>query len=369
MTSRPFDDFFAGRRVLLTGHTGFKGAWLSLWLQHLGASVTGLSLPPEDGRPSLFTDAHVADGMDSQFGDIRDVAAVQRVVDTARPEIILHLAAQSLVRRSYRAPLETFSTNVMGTAHVLDSARNAANLQAVVVVTSDKCYDNREQSHRYREDEPMGGHDPYSASKGCAELVTSSYRRSFGGDDGARIASARAGNVIGGGDWAEDRLVPDLMRAAARGGSVALRCPQATRPWQHVFEPLRGYLMLARALCERAPNAASAWNFGPAPRDARRVSDVVAMLQRSWPAIRVHQETQSVDVHEAQLLELDASRAQRELGWSPILPLEDALQATADWYRRYFADAAGLADRVANDLRAYETRWIASAASSSAAAC
>ena len=368
MTSRPFENFFAGRRVLLTGHTGFKGAWLALWLQRLGATVTGLSLPPEDGRPSLFTDAHVGDGMDSQFGDIRDVALVQRVVADARPEIILHLAAQSLVRRSYRSPIETFSTNVMGTAHVLDAARNATNLQAVVVVTSDKCYDNREQSHRYREDEPMGGHDPYSASKGCAELVTSSYRRSFFDGNGALVASARAGNVIGGGDWAEDRLVPDLMRAAARGASVALRFPQATRPWQHVFEPLRGYLMLARALCERAPNAASAWNFGPAARDARRVSDVVDMLQRTWPAVRVHQETQSVEFHEAQRLELDASRAQRELGWSPILPLDDALQATAEWYRNYFVSPSGVATRVTDELHAYEQCWI-DHASSSVAAC
>jgi CDP-glucose 4,6-dehydratase len=330
--ARPEPSFWAGRRVLVTGHTGFKGAWLSLWLTQLGAEVVGFSAGVPT-QPSLYEAARVGELVESVTGDVRDADAVAAAVARAAPEVVLHLAAQPLVRRSFAAPIETLAVNVMGTAHVLEAVRAAASVRSVVVVTSDKCYENREWPWAYREDEALGGHDPYSASKGAAELVTASYRASFfDGPGAAAIASARAGNVIGGGDWAQDRLVPDLARAAAAGTPLRVRNPDAVRPWQHVLEPLAGYLVLAqRAAAD--PGVARAFNFGPAPDEARPVGWVVDRLAARWGgAVRV-QTDPGPHPHEAHHLRVDSSRARAELGWRPVWGLEAALDRTADWYR------------------------------------
>jgi CDP-glucose 4,6-dehydratase len=326
------DAFWNGRSVFLTGHTGFKGAWLSLWLQSLGARVTGFSVDvPTD--PSLFEMARVGEGMESIEGDVRDHDALARAVAAAKPEVVIHMAAQSLVRPSYVAPRETYEINVMGTVNLLDAVRVAGpSVRAVVNVTSDKCYENRELDRGYREDEPMGGHDPYSSSKGCSELVTSAFRRSFFADpDGTRLASARAGNVIGGGDWAEDRLLPDLMRAALAGETVRVRNPNSTRPWQHVLNPLSGYLLLAQALCDSA-DYADGWNFGPAEEEAEPVGWIVEKITALWPAELRSVVDDGPHPHEARYLKLDSSRAHERLGWRPALGLEAALEATVGWY-------------------------------------
>jgi CDP-glucose 4,6-dehydratase len=327
-------DFWRGRRVLVTGHTGFKGAWLALWLQRLGARVTGFSLGMPT-RPSLYELAGVGAGMDNIEGDVRDVRSLSAALTAARPEVIIHLAAQSLVRRSFYEPRTTYEVNVMGTVNLLDAVRRDGGARVVVNVTSDKCYENREWEWAYREHEPMGGHDPYSSSKGCAELVTDAFRRSFfGADDKTRIASARAGNVIGGGDWAQDRLVPDLMRAALSGHAVHLRSPESVRPWQHVLNPLSGYLTLAQALWSSA-ELASAWNFGPADEDARSVRWIVDRMAALWPQplpwadVSAHR----ADLHEARHLKLDSSRARSLLGWRPRWGLGEGLDATVAWYR------------------------------------
>jgi CDP-glucose 4,6-dehydratase len=330
--------FWKSRRVLLTGHTGFKGAWLSLWLQALGANVVGLSdCVPTD--PSLFELARVGEEMQSVTADVRDAAAVEQAVTFHAPEIVIHMAAQSLVRRSFAEPVLTYETNVIGTANLLDAVRRQPSVRALINVTSDKCYENREWEWGYREDEPMGGHDPYSSSKGCAELVTDAFRRSFFSErDGPRIASARAGNVIGGGDWATDRLIPDIMRAAMSGEALRVRNPRSVRPWQHVLNPLSGYLMLAEALWE-SPEHASGWNFGPADEDARPVEWIVERVAQLWP------QPLSVDVdsgehpHEARYLKLDSSRAKTRLGWRPAWELGEGLEAVVDWYRQMRAGA------------------------------
>ena len=331
--------FFAGRTVLVTGHTGFKGAWLCRWLALMGARVVGYALPPE-GAPNLFELARIEDGCTSVIGDVRDAAAVHAVVEAHRPEIVLHLAAQALVRRSYRDPIETYATNVMGTVHVLDACRRVGSARAVVVVTSDKCYENREWLWGYREDEPMGGHDPYSSSKGCAELVTAAYRRSYFGTGDTRVASARAGNVIGGGDFAEDRLVPDIVRGAASGRPIVIRNPESTRPWQHVLEPLAGYLQLARRLVESPAGHAEGWNFGPREEDAipalALAEKLVATLGRG--ALEVVPPAQRGGPHEARLLKLDTSKARALLGWAPKLDIDRALAWTAAWYRAWLDD-------------------------------
>jgi CDP-glucose 4,6-dehydratase len=323
--------FWQGKRVLLTGHTGFKGAWLALWLQSLGAVVSGFSdRVPTD--PSLYELAKVGESMQSVQADIRDPAAIVGALAAHTPEIVIHMAAQSLVRRSFAEPRETYETNVMGTVNLLDAIRRQGDVRVVVNVTSDKCYDNQEWEWGYRESEPMGGHDPYSNSKGCAELVTDAYRRSFFADpDGTRVASARAGNVIGGGDWAEDRLVPDLMRAALSGEPLRVRNPEAIRPWQHVLNPLSGYLLLAQSLWE-TPEHASGWNFGPAEEDARPVAWIVVRLSKLWQGELRVSEDPGPHPHEARYLKLDSSRARAQLGWRPTWGLADGLEAVVNWY-------------------------------------
>jgi CDP-glucose 4,6-dehydratase len=327
-------EFWRGKRVLITGHTGFKGSWLALWLQKHGARVTGYSLPAPT-VPSLFEDARVADGMTSIHGDVRDLGALRRTIADAAPDIVFHMAAQALVLESYRAPVTTYATNVMGTVHLLEAVRTTPSIRVAINVTSDKCYENREWVWPYREDEPMGGADPYSNSKGCSELVTSAYRRSFFGTDGSRavIASGRAGNVIGGGDWATDRLVPDLMRAFSEGRPARIRRPRAIRPWQHVLEPLSGYVHLAERLWEAGDSLAEGWNFGPNDAESRPVSWIVEQLAASWGEGARWETDAGPHPHEAHYLRLDCSKARTLLGWSPRLSLETTLQWTAEWYR------------------------------------
>jgi CDP-glucose 4,6-dehydratase len=317
----------------LTGHTGFKGAWLALWLQFLGARVTGFSAGSPT-RPSLYELARVGEGMESVEGDVCDPGAVAAALAAAAPEVVIHMAAQALVRRSFAEPRETLQINVMGTVNVLDAVRaHGEAVRAVVNVTSDKCYENREWEWGYREDEPMGGHDPYSASKGCSELVTAAFRRSFFSEDhGARLASARAGNVIGGGDWGAERLVPDIMRAALAGEEVRVRNPNSVRPWQHVLNPLSGYLVLAQALWA-SPDHAAAWNFGPGEDDARPVGWIVERMAELWPAELRFSVDDGPHPHEARYLKLDSSRARAGLGWRPPVGLDAALQSVVEWYR------------------------------------
>ena len=335
MTANP--DFWQGKRVFLTGHTGFKGSWLSLWLQSLGAQVHGLGLEPTTS-PNLFAVAQVAAGMASHtIGDIRDLAAVQKAMQAAQPDIVIHMAAQSLVRLSYTEPVETYATNVMGTVHILEAARSAPSVKAIVVVTTDKCYENKEWAWGYRENEPMGGHDPYSNSKGCAELVTSAYRNSFLHSSGIAVASARAGNVIGGGDWATDRLVPDILRAFEQNLPVTIRNPHATRPWQHVLEPLSGYLTLAEHLYTQGQDYAEGWNFGPKDDDAQPVQWIVEHMVNSWGQGASWQQDGGVHPHEANYLKLDISKAKTRLGWQPRWPLLTALEKITTWHQAYLA--------------------------------
>jgi len=327
-------EFWAGKRVFLTGHTGFKGSWLSLWLQEMGAQVHGLALDPPT-TPNLFEQARVGEGMTSVIGDIRDLAVVRAAMDAADPEIVIHMAAQPLVRRSYDDPVETYATNVLGTVHVLEAARWAGSVRAIVNVTTDKAYENREWVWGYREDEPMGGHDPYSSSKGCAELVTSAYRRSFLADQGVALASARAGNVIGGGDWAEARLVPDILRAFEQHTPVVIRHPHATRPWQHVLEPLSGYLVLAEHLWRDGHVVAEGWNFGPRDEDARPVEWIVEQLRSAWGDDAAWELDTGENPHEAGFLKLDISKARRRLAWTPLWDLATALDVTVQWHRSW----------------------------------
>lgn len=331
--------FWAGRRVFVTGHTGFKGSWLSLWLQSMGAHVTGFALAPPT-IPSLFEIAHVGDGMQSITGDVRNLASLQKAMNEARPEIVIHMAAQALVRYSYDNPVETYATNVMGTVHLFEAVRSNPSVKAVVNVTTDKCYENREWIWGYRENEPMGGFDPYSNSKGCAELVTSAYRSSFFNPQGyakhgVALASARAGNVIGGGDWAEDRLIPDIISAFSEGRLVSIRSPHAVRPWQHVLEPLRGYLTLAERLYVDGVDYAEGWNFGPNEVDAKSVGWIVDTLARQWGAGATWSLDGAEHPHEATYLKLDISKARTKLDWSPALNLTQGLQMIIDWYREY----------------------------------
>lgn len=327
--------FWRGRRVLVTGHTGFKGSWLCLWLQSMGAEVQGLALDPPT-TPALFTQAGVAEGMASRICDVRDYQTVHACMAGFRPEIVIHMAAQPLVRLSYAEPVATFATNVMGTVHVLEAARAVGSVLALVNVTTDKCYENREWVWGYRETEPMGGHDPYSSSKGCAELVTSAYRRSFFASGSLAVASARAGNVIGGGDWAVDRLVPDILRAFETGAPAIIRNPASTRPWQHVLEPLSGYLLLAQRLCEDGQPFAQAWNFGPAEGDARPVAWIAERMAAVWGRGAGWRRMDLAETpHEAHFLKLDCSKARHELGWQPRWSLDEALARIVDWHRAW----------------------------------
>lgn len=345
--------FWKDRKVFLTGHTGFKGSWLSLWLRLLDSRVTGYALEPPT-QPSLFALAGLARSIDSVIGDVQDLAGIKAVLRRAEPEIVIHMAAQALVRESYADPVGTFSTNVMGTVHVLEAVREAKSVRAAVIVTTDKCYENREQSRGYREDEPMGGHDPYSASKGCAELVTAAYRRSFfPGSGEAAVASARAGNVFGGGDWSKDRLVRDAMDAFISGKPVRIRNPNAVRPWQHVLDPLSGYLALAERLWADGPSHAEAWNFGPVEEDARPVSWLVEELARRWGAGATWEPDTTAHPHEAGILMLDCTKARTRLGWRPRLPLATALDWTVEWYRCH-AGGGDVRRLTAEQIRRYQ---------------
>jgi len=332
-------DFWRDRRVLLTGHTGFKGAWLALWLQALGANLTGFSAGVPT-QPCLYQLARVGEGMGSIEGDVSNPEAVAAALTAATPDVVIHMAAQPLVRRSYAEPRETFQINVMGTVNVLDAVRqHPEGVRAVVNVTSDKCYENREWEWSYRESEPMGGYDPYSSSKGCAELVTSAFRRSFFSEpDGVRVASARAGNVIGGGDWGADRLVPDIMRAALAGEQLRVRNPNSIRPWQHVLHPLSGYLVLVQALWD-SPEHACGWNFGPSDEDARSVGWIVERMSELWPADLGSVCDAGLHAHEARYLKLDSSRARARLGWRPPVGIDRTLQSIVEWYRELCAGA------------------------------
>lgn len=352
------DGFWRGRRVFITGHTGFKGSWISLWLQKLGAHVTGFALPASTS-PSLFELAHVSQDMNSILGDIRDLETVRTAILQAQPEIVIHMAAQPLVRRSYQDPVETYATNVLGTVHVLDAIRHCPSVKAAVNVTTDKCYENHEWPWPYRENDTLGGHDPYSASKACSELVTASYRRAFlehpkPGHQKVALASARAGNVIGGGDWASDRLIPDLVRARDSHQALHIRHPDAVRPWQHVLEPLRGYLMLAEHLLDPKADCAQAFNFGPSTRDARTVAWVTEHLSQRWH-VPVHYGEKHTGPHEAGLLQLDASKARYMLGWQPLLTVEEALNLTQDWFENFWSGASPK-ELMMDQIEIYESR-------------
>lgn len=325
--------FWKGKRVFLTGHTGFKGSWLSLWLSSLGVTVKGYALKPTT-TPSLFEEAKVDNLVLSQIGDIRNREMLHESLVTFNPDILIHLAAQPLVRRSYDSPVETYEVNVIGTVNVLESARSCNNLKAIVNITTDKCYENDGRSEGYKENDPMGGYDPYSSSKGCAELVTSAYKRSFLQKMGVGLASVRAGNVIGGGDWAEDRLIPDIIRSFEANQSVFIRNPKATRPWQHVLEPLSGYLILAQKLYEDQNKYSESWNFGPDDIDVRPVEWILDKMKLKWP-----NSSWTIDQdpghHEATFLKLDISKAKSELNWRPIWSLNDTLENIIDWHKSW----------------------------------
>lgn len=347
-----------GRRVLVTGHTGFKGSWLSLWLHAMGAEVSGLALvPPTD--PNLFDVARIADLVDHAEGDIRDYATVHAAFARVRPEIVFHLAAQPLVRLSYEQPVETYATNVMGTVHVMEAARQVGGVRALVCITTDKCYENREWVWPYRETDPMGGYDPYSSSKGAAELAIAAYRRSyFPAESGTLLASVRAGNVIGGGDWALDRLVPDLVRAFEAGEPPVIRSPNAVRPWQHVLEALGGYLLIAERLAAGEATFAEAWNFGPSDDDARPVSWIVDRMRGAWGGTHDATPHHGPVPHEAGLLRLDCSKARAALGWRPALTLDTALDWIVDWHKQAGA-GADPRDLTLGQITAYRARMAA----------
>lgn len=327
-------EFWKGKKVFLTGHTGFKGGWLSLWLKNLGAEVHGYALAPST-MPNLFTVAEVANSLTSStIADIRDIALLKQSLETSEADIVFHLAAQPLVRYSYEAPVETYSTNVMGTVNLFEAIRQTPSIKAVVNVTTDKCYENHEWVWPYREDEAMGGYDPYSSSKGCSELITAAYRRSFLASAGIAIASARAGNVVGGGDWSPDRLVPDFLRAIDEGQALIVRSPAAVRPWQHVLEPLSGYIRLAEQLYTEGEKFAEAWNFGPSDEDARSVAWIVNQLVGRVSGA-VWQQNSAPQPHEANYLKLDSSKARAQLGWQPRWNLSIALEKIVEWHQSW----------------------------------
>lgn len=348
----PSNSFWSGKRVFLTGQTGFKGTWLALWLVHLGAIVRGFALPP-DSPECLSVVTGLTDQIESLYGDIRDASTLDTALLGFAPDVVMHLAAQALVQRSYREPVQTFEVNVLGTIHVLEAARRCRSVRVVVVVSSDKCYENHEWAWAYRETEALGGRDPYSASKAGTELVVAAWRTSFFDLTTVALASARAGNVIGGGDWAENRLIPDCVRAMMAGRAIEIRSPNATRPWQHVLEPLCGYLLLAERLWEDGAAVAEAWNFGPATNDVKPVGDVVERVTRLWGGQASWRVVGASDGHEAGLLAVDAAKARSRLFWQPRLRLDTALEWTINWYKR---DAIGANARalILDDIARYE---------------
>ncbi len=345
-----FSGCYAGRRVLITGHTGFKGSWLAFWLRSMGANVAGLSLDP-DTEPSHWELLGLDDVADYRV-DLRNAAAVREVFDLHKPEMVFHLAAQALVRRSYKEPIATFDINVMGLVNVFEAIRHCPSVRTVVNATTDKVYEDHVNPHGYSETDPLGGHDPYSSSKACAEIVSSCYRKSFFAADAdghsPRLATARAGNVIGGGDWAEDRLVPDMVRAATSKTAIKIRSPNATRPWQHVLEPLSAYLRLGQLLLDD-DQYAEAWNFGPESEDERSVKEVVSLLSETWPELRTEMDTQQ-HPHEAAALHLNCDKAKQKLGWQPVWHLKTAIAKTGAWYRRFHETGQLL---TAGDLNSY----------------
>ena len=345
--------FWKGKNVFLTGHTGFKGGWFSLWLMRCGARVSGYALPPahEDG---IYIAARVGSGLHTTAGDIRDAGMLKEAMAAAAPEIVFHLAAQPLVRASYANPTETYDVNVMGTVNFLEAVRATPSVRVAVIITSDKCYDNREWPWGYRESDPMGGGDPYSSSKGCVELVTAAYRRSFFTDGRVAVATARAGNVIGGGDWADDRLVPDMARAWSLRKPLHVRFPGAIRPWQHVLEPLHGYMMLAERLWGGGQEFSEGWNFGPRDGDAWPVGNLVARAAAVWGEGAVWKTDKKDHPHEARFLKLDCSKARTELGWAPLLDLETTLAWTAAWYLAQHGAATDMGEFTQQQVEQYE---------------
>lgn len=349
--------FWKDKKVFLTGHTGFKGSWLSLWLQSMGATVKGYSLAPPT-NPSLFLVADVAKNMESEIGDIRDLAQLKQSMLTFNPAILIHMAAQPLVRLSYVEPVDTYTTNVIGTVNVLEAARSCQNLKAIVSVTTDKCYENKEWAWGYRENEPMGGHDPYSSSKGCAELVTSAYRNSFfNSDDTAALATARAGNVIGGGDWADDRLIPDILKAFENSKSVIVRNPLSTRPWQHVLEPLSGYLVLAEHLYTQGDEFAQAWNFGPKDEDCKPVNWILDKMVATWGEGAKWALDQNNNPHEAGFLKLDCSKAASRLNWQPQWNLEFTLDLIVKWHQDW-REGKNMHEQCLKEIKNYSKKHI-----------
>jgi CDP-glucose 4,6-dehydratase len=350
------EQFWHGKRVFLTGHTGFKGSWLSIWLSSLGAQVHGYALETPTS-PALYTEARVMEQVEDEVGDVRNAEGLARSIADFRPEIILHMAAQPLVRASYQDPVTTYATNVMGTVHLLEAARKTPSVRALVVVTTDKCYENQEWEWGYRESEPMGGHDPYSNSKGCAELVTDAYRRSFFADTDTAVATARAGNVIGGGDWAEDRLIPDILKAFSEGRPAVVRNPHAIRPWQHVLEPLSGYLLLAETLYKEGQSAAKAWNLGPHDDGARPVNWIAGCMSELWgEGASWELMEDSAQPHEATYLKLDISRARTYLHWSPTWTLEETLESIVKWQRAWL-DGANTRQLCLDEIAHFRRSW------------
>ncbi len=346
-------EFWNGKKVLITGHTGFKGSWLAFWLNSLGAEVGGYALAPEDS-PNLFENLDLANQIDSTIGDVCDLPHFEKTLQTFQPQIVFHLAAQSLVRRSYRQPIETYQTNVIGTVNILDAIRRADFVKSVVVITTDKVYENNEWHWAYRENERLGGFDPYSNSKACAELAVAAYRNSFFAEKSdCLIATARAGNVIGGGDWSEDRLLPDVFRSLIFGNALEIRNPHSIRPWQHVLEPLSGYLRLAEKLYAGEKSFAEAWNFGPSEEDSKPVGWILEKIKIIWNEPVNWKIGTEKQPHEARLLKLDSTKAKHELNWLPKLNLNEAVKLTAEWYRG-FKDKKDLAQLTAEQIKSYE---------------
>jgi CDP-glucose 4,6-dehydratase len=354
--------FWLGKRVFLTGHTGFKGGWLSLWLQSLGAVITGYALKPNT-EPNFFTAAQIEQGMNSVIADIRDLDRLKEEIKKANPEIVIHMAAQPLVRHSYLNPIETFETNVMGTVHVLEASRENKNIKVILNITSDKCYENNETFKAYKETDSMGGFDPYSSSKACAELVSSSYRNSFFNVEQypshkVALATARAGNVIGGGDWSEDRLIPDFIKAIEKKQKVYIRNPNAIRPWQHVLEPLYGYLKLIENLYEKGPQFSGAWNFGPRDTDAKSVKSIVEYLAKTWGSDAIFDiQSDVLNLHEAQFLQLDCTKSFVELDWQPKWDIHMAIESLCSWHKA-FLQGGNMRNFSLNEIDAYSSQSI-----------